>query len=54
MQKSDSVIMLPPYWFDCENFEHKSIRSRIQDLEKLRDAITDEINYLESISTNSS
>lgn len=54
MQKPDSVIMLPPYWFDCENFEYKSIRSRIHELEKLRDTIVDEINYLESIPTSSS
>lgn len=49
-QKSDSVIMLPPYWFDSENLEHGSIKSRIRELEKLRDTIIDEINYLKSVS----
>lgn len=49
---SDSVIMLPPYWFDTENFEHKSLKSRIIELERLRDAITDEINYLKSATAN--
>ncbi|MBI5697086.1 MAG: hypothetical protein HZC29_00980 [Thaumarchaeota archaeon] len=49
-QKSDSVIMLPPYWFDSQNLERNSIRSRIRELEKLRDTIIDEINYLKSVS----
>ncbi len=45
---ADSVIMLPPYWFDTENVEHTSLKSRIMELERLRDAIIDEINYLKS------
>ncbi|WP_158507475.1 hypothetical protein [Candidatus Nitrosotenuis cloacae] len=49
--QSDSVIMLPPYWFDVDNIEHQSIRSRIRELEKLRDTIIDEINYLRSATT---
>lgn len=49
--QSDSVIMLPPYWFDVDNIEHQSIRSRIRELEKLRDTIMDEINYLRSATT---
>jgi hypothetical protein len=49
--QSDSVIMLPPYWFDVDNIEHQSIRSRIRELEKLRDTIIDEINYLQSATT---
>ena len=52
-QNSDTVIMLPPYWFDSENIEHGTIRSRIHELEKLRDTITDEIEYLRSISNQS-
>jgi hypothetical protein len=43
--------MLPPYWFDVDNIEHQSTRSRIRELEKLRDAIIDEINYLKSATT---
>lgn len=41
--------MLPPYWFDTQNPQYKSFYDRIMDLEKLRDTIIDEINYLKSI-----
>ena len=52
MEKSDSMIMLPPYWFDAQNFEHRSFKSRIIELEKLRDTIIDEINYLRSLDSS--
>lgn len=47
--EQSSVIVLSPYWFDAQNPEFKSFYDRILELEKLRDTIIDEINYLKSI-----
>ncbi|WP_162858602.1 hypothetical protein [Candidatus Nitrosotenuis aquarius] len=47
--EQSSVIVLPPYWFDAQNPAYKSFYDRILELEKLRDTIIDEINYLKSI-----
>ena len=49
MEQKDTLMMLPPYWFDTQNLEFKSFYDRIIELEKLRDTIIDEINYLRSI-----
>ena len=49
MQRTKSVVVLPPYWFDSETVEYKSFQDRIADLEKLRDTITDEIGYLRTL-----
>jgi hypothetical protein len=49
MEQANSVIMLPPYWFDTQNPQFKSFYERILELEKLRDTVIDEINYLKSI-----
>jgi len=49
MEQTSTVIMLPPYWFDTQNPQFKSFYDRILELEKLRDTIIDEINYLKSI-----
>jgi len=49
MEQANSVIVLPPYWFDTLNPQYQSFYDRILELEKLRDTIIDEINYLKSI-----
>lgn len=49
MERSHTMMMLPPYWFDTQNPEYKSFQDRIIELEKLRDTIIDEINYLRSV-----
>jgi hypothetical protein len=49
MEQANSVIVLPPYWFDIQNPQYQSFYDRLVELEKLRDTINDEINYLKSI-----
>jgi hypothetical protein len=49
MKYDESIVMLPPYWFDPENVDKKQAKDRIMELEKLRDKLIDEINYLKSV-----
>jgi hypothetical protein len=49
MKYDQSIMLLPPYWFDPENVDRTQAKERIMELEKLRDKLIDEINYLKSI-----
>ncbi|MDC8437600.1 MAG: hypothetical protein LV468_01205 [Candidatus Nitrosotenuis sp.] len=45
----ENTVLLPPYWFDSNNFDHRSIRQRINDLECLQILLVGEIRYLKSL-----
>lgn len=45
----ENTVLLPPYWFDSNNFDHHSIQQRLNDLECLQILLAGEIRYLKSL-----
>lgn len=45
----ENTVLLPPYWFDSNDFDQSSIKQRINDLECLQILLVGEIRYLKSL-----
>jgi hypothetical protein len=46
---SESVVVLPPYWFALDAFDAISLNERIEKLVEIREKINGEILYLKSM-----
>lgn len=46
---SESVLVLPPYWFAPSTFDSIPLKDRIEKLVEMRERINSEIAYLKSM-----